>query len=260
MADDRFSLARRLRAGEIVHTGWCGLGVPIVAELIARAGFPAVTLDQQHGLYTMDSTAAGIAAVHMAGAAPVVRVPLGDFAVASRVLDFGAQGVIAPMINTAEDARLFAAAAKFPPLGERSSGPLRALMLTGMEITDYVAQANDATVTFAMIETREALRNLDAILATPGIDAVFIGPSDLSLALSEGKTLDPHSRDVDAAVNDIGAAAKNAGKIAGAYTANAPRANELAARGFRFLAVASDTAFLRAGIDAAWKALKRTAS
>ena len=260
MADDRFSLARRLRAGEIVHTGWCGLGVPIVAELIARAGFPAVTLDQQHGLYTMDTSAAGIAAVHMAGAAPVVRVPLGDFAVASRVLDFGAHGVIAPMINTAEDARLFAAAAKFPPLGERSSGPLRALMLTGMEITDYVAQANDATVTFAMIETREALRNLDAILATPGIDAVFIGPSDLSLALSDGKTLDPHSREVDAAVNDIGAAAKNAGKIAGAYTANAPRANELAARGFRFLAVASDTAFLRAGIDGAWKALKRTAS
>jgi 4-hydroxy-2-oxoheptanedioate aldolase len=256
MADDRFSLAQRLRAGEIVHTGWCGLGVPIVAELIARAGFPAVTLDQQHGLYTMDSTAAGIAAVHMAGAAPVVRVPLGDFAVASRVLDFGAQGVIAPMINTADDARRFVAAAKFPPLGERSSGPLRALMLYGMELTDYVAQANEATVTLAMIETREALRNLDAILATPGIDAAFIGPSDLSLALSDGKTLDPHSREVDAAVSDIGAAAKKAGKIAGAYTANAERANELAARGFRFLAVASDTAFVRAGIDAAWKALK----
>src|SRR3954451_23255620 len=107
MSDQRFSLARRPRAGETIHAGWCGLGVPIVAELIARAGFPAVTLDQQHGLYTMDTSAAGIAAVHMAGSAPVVRVPLGDFAVASRVLDFGAQGVIAPMINNPEDARLF---------------------------------------------------------------------------------------------------------------------------------------------------------
>jgi 4-hydroxy-2-oxoheptanedioate aldolase len=257
MAEDRFSLVRRLRAGEIVHTGWCALGVPIVAEALARAGFPAVTCDQQHGLFTPDSTAAAIAAVHMAGAAPVVRVPLGDFASASRVLDFGAQGVIAPMINNAEDARAFAAAAKFPPLGERSSGPFRALMLHGMEITDYVAKANEATVTFAMIETREALRNLDAILATPGIDAAFIGPSDLSLALSDGKTLDPHSREVDSAVNEIGAAAKRAGKIAGAYTANAQRANELAARGFRFLAVASDAAFLRAGTDATWSALKR---
>src|SRR5918999_5612293 len=95
-----FTLAARLRAGETVHSGWCALGAPIVAELIARAGFGAITLDQQHGLYTMDSTAAGIAAVHMAGAAPLVRVPLGDVAVVSRVLDFGAEGVIAPMINT----------------------------------------------------------------------------------------------------------------------------------------------------------------
>jgi 4-hydroxy-2-oxoheptanedioate aldolase len=257
MRGQRFSLARRLRAGEIVHTGWCGLGVPIVAELIARAGFPAVTLDQQHGLYTMDSTAAGLAAVHMKGAAGIVRVPLGNFAVVSRVLDFGAEGVIAPMINSAEDARMFAAAAKYPPLGERSSGPLRALMLNEMELADYVTQANDAIVTFAMIETRKALANLDAILATPGIDAAFVGPSDLSLALSEGKTLDPHSREVDAAVEGIGAAARKAGKIAGAYTAHAERANELAARGFRFLAVASDTAFVRAGIQATWTALKR---
>jgi 4-hydroxy-2-oxoheptanedioate aldolase len=257
MASDRFSLARRLRAGETVHTGWCGLGLPLVAELIARVGFPAVTLDQQHGLYTMETTAAGIAAVHMAGAAPMVRVPLGDFAVVSRVLDFGAEGVIAPMINTPEDAHAFAAAAKYPPLGERSSGPLRALLLNDMELTDYVAQANDLVVTFAMIETRKALSNLDAILATPGIDAVFVGPSDLSLALSDGKTLDPHSKDVDAAVSEIGKAAARAGKMAGAYTANAERANELAARGFRFLAVASDTAFVRAGTAAAWKALKR---
>jgi 4-hydroxy-2-oxoheptanedioate aldolase len=110
MAAPPFSLARRLRAGETVHTGWCGLGVPLVAELIARTGFPAVSFDQQHGLYTMETTLAGIAAVHAAGAAPLVRVPLGDFAVVSRVLDFGAEGVIAPMINTPEDARAFVAA------------------------------------------------------------------------------------------------------------------------------------------------------
>ena len=108
-----------------------------------------------------------------------------------------------------------------------------------------------------MIETRTALDNLDAILATDGIDAVFVGPSDLSLALTNGRTLDPHSKEVDAAVETIGKAAQKAGKIAGAYTANAERANELAARGFRFLAVASDTAFVRAGITATWKALKR---
>jgi 4-hydroxy-2-oxoheptanedioate aldolase len=252
-----FTLAARLRAGETVHSGWCALGAPIVAELVARAGFPAVTLDQQHGLYTMDQTAAAIAAVRMAGAAPVVRVPLGDIAVASRILDFGAEGVIAPMINTAADARAFAAAAKYPPLGERSFGPLRALILNDMDGADYVAQANGAIVTIAMVETRQALDNLEAILATPGIDAVFVGPSDLSLALTEGKTLDPHSREVDAAIDRIGTAASKAGKIAGAYAANAERANELGARGFRFLGTASDTAFVRAGTAATWKALVR---
>jgi 4-hydroxy-2-oxoheptanedioate aldolase len=257
MAGASFSLAARLRAGETVHSGWCALGAPIVAELVARAGFPAVTLDQQHGLYTMEQTAAGIAAIHMTGAAPLVRVPLGDVAVVSRVLDFGAEGVISPMINTPADARAFAAAAKYPPVGERSFGPLRALILNNMEGADYVAQANDIVVTIAMIETRQALDNLDAILATPGIDAVFLGPSDLSLALTDGKTLDPHSKEVNTAIDRIAAAAKTAGKFAGAYAANAERANELAMRGFRFLGIASDTAFVRAGTAATFKALKR---
>ena len=205
----------------------------------------------------MDTTAAGIAAVHMAGAAPVVRVPLGDFAVVSRVLDFGAEGVIAPMINTPEDARALrrggeVSAARRAQL--RSAARPDAQQHGG---ADYIAQANEIVVTFAMIETRAALDNLDAILATPGIDAVFVGPSDLSLALTDGKTLDPHSKEVDAAVDGSARRRKKAGKIAGAYTANAERANELAARGFRFLAVASDTAFVRAGTAATWKALKR---
>jgi 4-hydroxy-2-oxoheptanedioate aldolase len=252
-----FSLARRLRAGEIVHTGWCGLAAPIVAELIGREGFPAVALDQQHGLYDMAATAAGIAAVRASGAAAIVRVPLGDFAVASRVLDFGAEGVIMPMINTPEDARLFAAVAKYPPLGERSWGPVRAMTLTGIDQHAYLAQANELTLTFAMVETRTALANLEAILDTPGIDAVFIGPSDMSITLTDGKTLDPHSKEVEAAVDKIAAAAKKAGKIAAAYAVNAERANELAARGFRFLAVASDTAFVRAGTAMTLQALKR---
>ncbi|MBX6426938.1 MAG: hydroxyacid aldolase [Variibacter sp.] len=252
-----FSLARRLRAGETVHVGWATLGVPILAEMLAREGFPAVNLDQQHGLFDVATVQAGIAAVRLAGAAPVVRVPLGDFASVSRVLDFGAEGVIAPMINTVEEARAFAAAAKFPPLGARSWGPARALMLNGLEMKDYLAQANDAIVTLAMIETRTALDNLDAILATPGIDGVFVGPSDLSIALSDGRTLDPHAKLVDETCERIVAAAQKAGKFAGAYTGSAERANEQAARGFRFLAVGSDAAFMRAGTLAALKGLRK---
>jgi 4-hydroxy-2-oxoheptanedioate aldolase len=200
---------------------------------------------------------AGIAAVRQAGSAPLVRVPLGDFAMVSRVLDFGAEGVIAPMINTAADARAFAAAAKFPPVGERSWGPNRACMIAGIaDPKDYLATANDSIVTLAMIETREALANIDAIVATPGIDGLFLGPSDLSIALSEGRILQPESNEVGVELDRIVAAAQRANKIAGAYCASAERALAVARRGVRFCAISSDMVFLRAGAAAQLNRLK----
>jgi 4-hydroxy-2-oxoheptanedioate aldolase len=166
----------------------------------------------------------------------------------SRALDFGAEGIIAPMINSAADARAFAAAAKFPRIGERSWGPHRAAMLAGIaNQKDYLANANDNIVTLAMIETRNALANSDAIASTPGIDGLFLGPSDLSIALSDGKTLDPESNAVEAELDRIVAAAHKAGKIAGAYCATAERALAVAKRGMRFCAISSDMGFLRAG-------------
>jgi 4-hydroxy-2-oxoheptanedioate aldolase len=252
-----FSLARRLRAGETVFTAWCGLSSPLVAEALAREGFGAVTIDQQHGLWDTAATVSAIAAIHHAGAAPIVRVPLAQFPTVSRVLDFGAEGVIAPLINAPADAAAFAAAAKFPPLGERSWGPHRAMTLGGMsDPKAYLREANNLTVTIAMIETRAALDNLDSILATPGIDAIFVGPSDLSIALSNGTLLDPHSPDVERALDKIVAAAQKAGKIPGAYCQNAERAVALARRGFRFCAVGSDLQFLRAGAAGEVKTLK----
>ena len=149
MAIPAFTLANRLRSGETVYSGWCGLPYPLIA---------------------------GIAAVRQGGAAPIVRVPLGDFALVSRALDFGAEGIIAPMINTAADARAFAAAAKYPPIGERSWGPHRATTLAGLaDQTVYLREANDHVVTLAMIETRTALKNLDAIIETRGIDGSDAG-------------------------------------------------------------------------------------
>jgi 4-hydroxy-2-oxoheptanedioate aldolase len=257
MALPGFSLAKRFRAGETVFSGWCGLPYPLVAETIGRDGFTAVTLDSQHGLWDLNGILAGIAVLHQAGAAPIVRVPVGDFAMTSRVLDFGAEGIIAPMINNAADARALAAAAKYPPLGERSWGPHRATILAGLtDQSVYLREANDHIVTLAMIETRAALKNLDAILATPGIDGVFLGPSDLSIAFSDGGKLEPTSAEVEDALDRIVAAARKANKIPGAYCHSAERAVALAKRGMRFLAVMSDLAFLRAGAAAAIKALK----
>src|SRR5215472_6879648 len=252
-----FTLAGRLRAGETVFSGWCGLPYPLVAETLARDGFVAVTVESQHGLWDTGSILNGVAAIRQGGAAPLVRVPLNDFALVSRALDFGAEGIIAPMINTPEDARAFAAAAKFPPMGERSWGPHRATTFAGLsDQSVYLREANDNIVTLAMIETRTALKNFEAIISTPGIDGFFLGPSDLSIALSDGKTVDPLSKDVERELDTLIAATQRVKKIPGAYCHSAERAMALAKRGAKFFAVSSDLSMLRAGAAAAMKALK----
>jgi 4-hydroxy-2-oxoheptanedioate aldolase len=257
MAISNFTLASRLHRGETVYSGWCGLPYPLVAETLARDGFSAVTIESQHGLWDVGSILNGIAAVRQGGAAPLVRVPLNDFALVSRALDFGAEGIIAPMINTPADARAFAAAAKFPPTGERSWGPHRATTFAGLsDQSVYLREANDNIITLAMIETRTALSNFEAIIATPGIDGFFLGPSDLSIALSDGKTVDPLSKEVDTHLDTMIAGAQKAKKIPGAYCHSAERAAALAKRGVKFLAVSSDLSMLRAGAAAALKVIK----
>src|ERR1700684_3396055 len=257
MAIDAFTLARRLRAGETIFSGWCSLPYPILAETVGREGFPAVTLEGQHGLWDVSSLITGVAAVRQGGSAPIVRVPVGDFALVSRALDFGAEGIIAPMINTAADARAFAAAAKFPPIGERSWGPHRAMTLGGVsDMGTYLREANENIITLAMIETRTALANFEAIINTPGIDGFFLGPSDLSIALSNGSNVDPLSKEVEGHLDTLIAGAQKAKKIPGAYCHSAERAAALAKRGVKFLAVSSDLAMLRAGAAVALKTVR----
>jgi 4-hydroxy-2-oxoheptanedioate aldolase len=154
-----FALAKRLRGGETVFGAWSNLGSPIVAETVARAGFASVSLDAQHGLWDFGAMVSAIGAIIQAGASPGVRVPLNDYASVSRALDMGAEVVIAPMINNAADARRFAASAKYPPLGERSWGPTRAMSLQDKTVAvDYLREANDGTLTLAMIDRRGARR------------------------------------------------------------------------------------------------------
>ncbi|MGB6628467.1 MAG: aldolase/citrate lyase family protein [Nitrososphaeraceae archaeon] len=233
------------------------IGSPVVAETIAREGFAAVVLDAQHGLWDVSSLVAGAGAVNHAGAAPMVRVPLNDFAMVSRALDFGAEAIIAPMINDADDAGRLAAAAKYPPVGERSWGPIRAMPLQGYSApVDYLREANSGTLAFAMIETAAALANVEAIAATPGIDALFVGPYDLATALSSGKAQDVQAPAVEQAIDRICTAAKTAGKIPGIYCRDAESAVAMAKRGFRFVVAGNDLTTLRGATVAQLKALK----
>jgi 4-hydroxy-2-oxoheptanedioate aldolase len=204
----------------------------------------------QHGVLDLAAAIRAIPMVAAAGKPALARIPVGDFASASKLLDNGASAVIAPMINTLEDARRFAAYMKYPPLGERSWGPAGALALSRMAMPDYLAQANGMALAFAMVETREALAILDDILAVPGLDGVLIGPGDLSIALSNGAEMNPLSPAVDRALDDVARRTRNAGKFAAVYATTGERAREMFAKGYHVCAVGSDLGYLKAGAKA----------
>src|SRR5438093_109213 len=168
------------RDGKFVTLGWLSVSHGFTAEVMARQGFDALCVDMQHGTTDMNDVWPMLQAISQTDTVPVVRVPWNDPPTIMKALDLGAYAIIVPLINTAEDAAKAVAACRYPPVGMRSSGPVRAVHYGG---ADYLAKANDEIVVMAMIETKEGLANLDKICATPGLDAVYIGPSDLSFAL-----------------------------------------------------------------------------
>lgn len=242
------SLAARLAANETLISCWSGVPDPLTVELMARQGFDAVTLDMQHGGHHEDSVLRCLAPVQAAGKPSLVRVPVGRWDAVSRGLDFGADAVIAPMINSVEDARNFAAAAKYPPLGERSWGPTFAFPRYGKgNMQQYLEETNARTVAFAMIETRAALAALDDILAVPGIDAIFLGPSDFSIAWTQGKTLNPTLEDMTDTVADVARRARAAGKHAAIYLTNPAWAGRYVKMGFQILATGNEGQLMAEG-------------
>ncbi|MDH7785244.1 4-hydroxy-2-oxoheptanedioate aldolase [Ochrobactrum sp. 19YEA23] len=240
------SLSSRLRAGETVLSAWSSLPEPLTVEILAHTAFDAVTLDMQHGGHDEASVLRSVGLVLNAGKPPVVRIPVGRFDMASRALDFGAQAVIAPMINSAEDARKFAASMKYPPVGERSWGVFRANADYGTPgSNDYLTTANQDTLAFAMIETRDAYDALDAILDVRGIDGVFVGPADFSIAWSNGREANPNSDAIVEPISNIARKAAAAGKIAGIYSPSPEFARRYIPLGFRFVTVSNEGGYLR---------------
>ena len=238
-------LTAGIRSGGVL-SAWIGANDSFVAETLAREAFDAVTLDMQHGGVDFVGGARANHANAPAGKPTAVRINVGDFATASRFADAGAAAVIAPMINSGDDARRFAAFLKFPPLGKRSWGPRAALSLSGLGGPEYLQAANRFTLAIAMIETPEALSALDEILEVEGIDGVFVGPSDLSITLSNGAKIDPHGEAVNAAIDRIVAAAKALGKFVGLWCVDGARAKWALERGVGFCTVSSDQLLMRA--------------
>jgi 4-hydroxy-2-oxoheptanedioate aldolase len=242
------SLAEALRADQVIPMAWSSLAATAVVDLLAEAPFGAVTLDMQHGAHDEASVFAGLSAIRLRGKGACVRIPVGRYDMASRALDFGADLVIAPMINSLQDARLFAAAMKYPPVGERSWGPQRALRLHQVASPkDYLGSANRTTLSLAMIETRAALAILDDILDVDGIDGVFVGPSDFSISWTGGTGVDPYLPDMMDAVSFIAERCRAHNKVSGIFIFDPARARDMVTLGYRFLAMMNDVAYLGAG-------------
>jgi 4-hydroxy-2-oxoheptanedioate aldolase len=224
-------------AGGTAVNGWCAIPSAVTAEIMGRAGFDLMTVDLQHGLIDYQTALTLLQVLQGLPAPILVRVPWNEPGIVMKCLDAGFSGLICPMINTAEDARRLVEAARYAPLGGRSFGPTRANLVHG---PGYARAANDRIVLLAMIETREALANLDAILAVEGIDGIYVGPSDLGLSMGFEPTLEPTAPVVLDAIAQIVTRTRAAGRIAGIHTGSLAMARAMQAQGFHFTSLLTD--------------------
>lgn len=234
--------ARKLRNRERIVGYWSMLDAPIATERIARLGYDYVAIDGQHGMLGYSGILNGMMAIDAAGvAAGLVRVEANDLTAIGRSLDTGAAGVIVPLIDTSADAAEAVRATRYPPHGGRSYGPMR----SGLRIGPKPAEADASVVVIAMIETPRGLANVKEICATPGLDGVYVGPSDLCLAVGGAFPGDPAVADAfEAAVATIREAAGEAGIAAGIHTFGGEGAARRLAEGYTFASIASDVVHL----------------
>jgi 4-hydroxy-2-oxoheptanedioate aldolase len=245
------NLKQKIQAGQTLFTAWSSLPDPLLAGVLASTDFDVVTLDMQHGGHSDDSVLRCIGPVIQNGAYPVVRVPVGRFDMASRALDFGAEAVIAPMINTLADAEDFAGTMKYPPLGTRSWGPTRAMEFRGLgDANRYFQEANSETLAIAMIETMSAFAQVDEILALEGIDGIFVGPADFSIGWSGGKFVNAQHDGMTEVLRELASKAKALGKFAACFGMDSSHAKLLAGLGFQLIAISSDSGCLKSGANA----------
>ena len=224
--------------GEAVVNGWLSIPSSFSAEVMANQGFDSLTVDMQHGVIDYQVAVTMLQGISTTGAMPMARVPWNDPARLMKILDAGAYGVICPMVNTRAEAEALVRACKYPPRGYRSWGPVRASIYAG---ADYGDHANDDIVVMPMIETAEAMKNLDDILSVPGVDGAYVGPSDLSLALGLKPRLDQTDAPVVEAQQKIAEACKRHGVVAGIHNSTAAYALKMIAQGYQFVTLASDS-------------------
>lgn len=243
-------------SGRPTINGWLSIGNAFTAEIMAQQAYDSLCIDLQHGMLDFTAMLAMLQSVQSSGVPMLVRVPWLEPGIIMKALDAGADGIICPMVNTAAEAAQFVRFLRYPPDGERSYGPTRAALRRG---TDYAGTANRDLLAFAMIETRDGLANLDAIAATPGLDGVYVGPSDLSYSMSEGRLVpgfDREEADIIAAIQQIAAACRRTGKIAALHCGTPAYAARAAQWGYNMLTVSGDFRLLAAAANQSVKTFR----
>jgi 2-keto-3-deoxy-L-rhamnonate aldolase RhmA len=235
-------LKSRLKAGHKLAGAWCQLANSLAAELLSQAGFDWLLVDLEHGPGEILTLISQIQAMGSGGALPIVRAPWNDFIALKRILDAGAYGVLVPYVNTKAEAESAVRACKYPPQGIRGIASSPRAAGYGIDRTGYLQRANDEILIITQVETVQAVANLEEILATPGLDGVFIGPWDL--AASMGHLANPSHPEVQATIAQAEARVLKSDKVLGTIAAGFDKAKPLFDKGYQLVTLLADGAAL----------------
>ena len=247
-------IKQMMAEGKPVFNGWLSVPSTASAEAMAHVGWDSLTIDMQHGLVDYTNALPILQTISSTDATPLARVNWNEPGQIMKILDAGCYGVICPMVSNKLEAEKFVKACMYPPQGYRSFGPTRGLIYGG---SDYPDHANDEILKLAMIETKESLEKLDEIMSTPGVDGIYVGPADLSLAIGEKPGFDkPENTKAYSEILRILEHAKKNKIFAGIHNGTPEYAKKMIEKGFNFVSIASDLRFMTSGAKDAVEKLK----
>lgn len=233
-----------LRNGQPQVGTWLSLGSVYASRLMARVGFPWLTIDMEHSPIDWEDAALMFGAIADAGCVPLCRVPLGEYQLIKRALDAGAMGIVVPMVNTVEQAKEAIAAAKYPPVGNRSvGGGLHALNFDATA-GDYFRHANDEILVILQTESPEGVENAEAIYSLPGCDAIFVGPNDLKFQMRKADGEDPTREEHEAMMQRVLEIGKRVGTPVGLHVQTTEDVDRRIKEGWQFIALGSELKFM----------------
>ena len=244
------------KAGTPILNAWLAIPSAYSAEVMGHQGYDSVTVDLQHGMIGFDAAVAMLQALSSTPAVPIARVSKNDYALVMQLLDAGAYGIICPMVSSVKEAETFVSFCRYPPSGQRSFGPARGLLYGG---ADYFTHANDEILTLAMLETREAVANADAILSVKGLDGIYIGPNDLCLAYGAPPRPETDDPEVSALIKSLAAKTREKNLVAGIFCSSGEGAKRRIADGFNMVTPGNDASLLMSGSKAAIAAARGAA-